>query len=283
MALSARESRFRSRLWDRWEARLNRATNALQGALIVLFAALSVLALLGRFVNAPEYVAISWFALLLLGLLGSARPIAKRFFVQGREATQPTTAEFVGTLVLSTAVVGTCAIMWWQGVLYKMERAVMVWTYWLHSLLLMQLTGLFVGFVGLLLLFTGFFCCCCCNCCCRGPWLTTLFGWCRRRRTRAQQLKLASVKDSAANLTSAMVDQTKLARSALTSTGEVDVKGMDEVEPILDFVENKAQVRATCTTRIQTSILRALLTNPSTFAPAHCLAPLREISRRSPS
>ena len=136
--LTSRESRERSRLWDKWEARLNYATSAMQWALILSFAVLSVFALTGKFVNAPEYVVIISWTLLLLGLLGSARPIFKRLFIQGRAATEPSHGEFWGTVGLSSAVVVGCAVLWWQGVFYRIERGIMVWTYWAFSLLLMQ-------------------------------------------------------------------------------------------------------------------------------------------------
>ena len=266
MALTTRETRERNRAWDKWEARLNRASGTLQGLMILLFTVMSVLALLGQPINLPEYVVIaSWF-LLILALLGSARPIAKRSYVLGRKATQPSWSEFLATTAISIVAIGTLAIFWGQGTLYRIERGVMVWVYWLFSLLLMQLTGLFVGFVGLALIFTGFFFCCCCNCCCRGPWLDFFFGWHKRRQAALRERRLVKqakalpqsphqmlsrqktqILGSAADMMSAAKDQKddlkRRAKLALAAS-EIEVKGMDEVEPILDFVENKAQVCA---------------------------------------
>ena len=127
--------------------------------------------------------------------------------------------------------------------------------------------GILAGFIIIFALYTG--CCCffCCNCCCRGPFFASLRQG-KQKKREAQALKLKR-----AELTRAMtVDERQMAIASVASTsmgshaamaadGSATVQwdlrrqqrfsllclptpeeSKDEAEPIIDFVENKAQI-----------------------------------------
>lgn len=245
---------------------------------ILVFFVMVLMAFFGFPSNSPTVFIYCVWVMLIVAAFKASWGTLKRVYLRKPQIfdgtglvrpLKPPKAEFFITVGVSVACVASAIILnlYSRNFLLLLplkididyQRFVMVWVYWVFKFFLMHMYGVFSGVFAIVLLFTGCFCGFCCNCFCRGPF----FAFLRRGKTRAKGLRKKKPQPPADATGDAIVASASGAASHKEDGGEInhgvvreyilsdefaplevlDPKpSKDGPEPIIDFVENKAQV-----------------------------------------
>ena len=240
----------RTKRWFALEKIGRRAVRLSQFFFTILFVVLLGVAWSGQPTEAPSNICQVLWVAIAFKLITMATPTVKHAYLKPKTSPRATFSEALATIIMSVGCIGMAVFLYLYARgqsriatvgSWDWQRAIMVWAYWVSSFFLMQVYGIVCGFALLVLTFTG---CCffgCCNICGRGP----LFNWLRKVRRRRQPVvkkagSIVSPKYAGGSNIESRVDASSICR--LRDVDAVDVVSKEDAEPIIDFVENKAQI-----------------------------------------